>query len=254
MKNEVNYIKQVNIYKGRLPLWVNMLLKAIFITFLICCAFVAVFSFIYICTPVDGPSMQPTINAQCEYVGSKEISGNNTDSVYINRFATPTYGDIIVVNKPTERGEYVIKRLIAKGGDKVAIEPIGSDYKVLLIKGDSNIIEELQEDYLSDDISLQKCYDSFKLYRTGGVNKGELVEEHGDKFEVINYKGNDCYFLKIEEDEIFYLGDNRANSNDCSNYGAYKKSKCVGRVDIIAKESKNNFSYIFLYFWHKVFG
>lgn len=250
MKN-INYIKQVNIYKGRMPTWASMLLKAIFITFLICCAFVAVFSFIYICTPVNGASMQPTINAQCKYLGEKEISGNKPDSVYINRFATPTYGDIIVVNKQSHNGEYIIKRLIAKGGDKIAIEPIGSGYKILLIKKDTNIIEELQENYLAKDTSLKTIYSKFKAYREPNIEKDYLGNE--DKFETITYNGQDCHFLKIDEDEIFYLGDNRSNSTDCSEYGAYKKSKCVGRVDIIVKGSENNFSYIFLYFWHKIF-
>ncbi len=253
MKNKINYIKKVNIYKPSIPLWLLNLLKSIFITFIICCAFVAVFSFIYICTSVDGVSMYPTINALSYDKDGNRIEGAQLDSVYINRFASCDYGDIIIINNPPESlsNKYVIKRLIAKGGDKIAIAPVTNEiipesrtYKVFIIKKGSSKIEVLEETYLDKNISLYKAYKQFDAYRL----------ENEEKFIKLNTEFGYVNFLNIKEDELFYLGDNREDSKDCSKYGAVNISHYVGRVDIIVYGGKNNFSYIFLYFWNKIFG
>lgn len=250
MKNQkINYIKNVNIYKPEFPLWAMILFKAIFITFIVCCAVVAVFSFIYIYTPVEGPSMLPTINYQCFDENNYPVEGSSIDSVYINRFVKPTYGDIIVAKK---NGKYVIKRLIAMGGDKIAIAPITNEilpsektYVIFLIKKDSNKIEILNENYLADEMSLFKTFQKFEELKKNNTENFEKI-----KTEEFGYLD----FLNIKENEIFYLGDNREDSKDCSDYGPNSINNYVGRVDIIVKESKNNFSYIFLYFWKKIFG
>ena len=250
MKNQkINYIKNVNIYKPEFPLWAMILFKAIFITFIVCCAVVAVFSFIYIYTPVEGPSMLPTINNQCFDENNYPVEGSSVDSVYINRFVKPTYGDIIVAKK---NGKYVIKRLIAMGGDKIAIAPITNEilpsektYVIFLIKKDSNKIEILNENYLADEMSLFKTFQKFEELKKNNTENFEKI-----KTEEFGYLD----FLNIKENEIFYLGDNREDSKDCSDYGPNSINNYVGRVDIIVKESKNNFSYIFLYFWKKIFG
>ncbi len=253
MKQKINYIKKVNIYKEKFPLWAVILFKSLFITFIICCSFVAVFSFIYTCTPVSGQSMLPTLNSQKYTESGEEIEDAPQDSVYINRFAEADYGDIIVMVNPETslKNKYVIKRLIAKGGDKVGIAAVTNEsspayrtYKVFRIKKDSNIVEILDESYLSDDVNMYFPYVYFNEYRN----------ENPKKFEEIETSFGNVWFLKVNENELFYLGDNRALSNDCASYGAVSKDKYVGRVDIIAYESKDHFSYIFLYFWHKIFG
>lgn len=248
-QQKINYIKKVNIYKPEFPLWAMILFKAIFITFIVCCAIVAVFSFIYIYTPVEGPSMLPTINSQCFDENNQLIEGTTTDSVYINRFAKATYGDIIVSRKD---GKYVIKRLIAMGGDKIAIAPITNElipsertYKIFLIKAGKTDVEILQEPYLLDESSLYRTYEKFETYRSNNLNRFEKISVEG--YGTLN-------FLSLKEDEIFYLGDNRIDSKDCSDYGPNTINNYVGRVDIIVYESKDNFSQIFLYFWHKIFG
>lgn len=245
MKQKVNYIKNVNIYKNALPLWVTVLLKSIFITFLICCTFVAIFSFIYIKTTVEGPSMFPSLNASCDYQGGMLVEGER-DIVYINRFVDCNYGDIIVVKNPQDAIEekHVIKRLIAKGGDKVAVVESNDTFKIAVIKKDSEAIEILEEEYLID-ISINS-YSNLKY--TNLKNREEIKTK---SIETIYGKVD---FIEIPEGQIFYLGDNRANSLDCFDYGSVSHDKYVGRVDIIAKEGKQTFSYIFLYYWHKIFG
>ncbi|MEG1499925.1 MAG: S26 family signal peptidase, partial [Clostridia bacterium] len=61
--------------------------------------------------------------------------------------------------------------------------------------------------------------------------------EFGQLFSKIE---ND-FFITIPEDSIFYLGDNRAKSEDCSKYGPVKVEHIIGKVELIIKESKNIF-------------
>ena len=82
----------------------------------------------------------------------------------------------------------------------------------------------------------------------------EYRRDNEEKFQEIETSFGNVWFLSVAENELFYLGDNRHFSLDCSTYGAQSKENYVGRVDIIAYESKDHFSYIFLYFWHKIFG
>lgn len=245
-QKQVNYIKNVNIYKPELPLWLGVLLRTIFISFIICCAFVAVFCFIYIYTPVDGPSMLPTLNSQCYDENLKKIDSSLPDYVYINRFASSDYGDIIVAKNPSSN--YVVKRLIAKGGDRIAIVKIGSDdspvYKIVLNKKDKTTFEELEETYLPSNTSLEGTFTKFQNY----------LLENKNKTETLTTRFGATKFLKLKDDEIFYLGDNREKSTDCSEYGPIPSSNYIGRVDIVVHEGKNSFSTIFLYFWHKIFG
>jgi signal peptidase I len=48
------------------------------------------------------------------------------DSVYINRYTGYARGDIVVFNNPSSSAtsRHVVKRLIATGGDKIAIAAI----------------------------------------------------------------------------------------------------------------------------------
>ena len=250
-RKKINYIKKVNIYKPEFPLWAMILFKTIFITFIICCAVVAVFSFVYVCTPVDGPSMLPTLNAQQYDEEGNLIEGSSNDSVYINRFGAADYGDIIVAKSPVD-GKYVIKRLIAKEGDKVAVVAITNEifpanrtYKVMLIKSGQSEVEILDEPYLEEGTSLYQTYYNFTNYRS-------LNPERFTQIDVGNY--GQVYFLTLNDGEFFYLGDNREDSRDCAEYGPNTENNYVGRVDIIVHESENHFSQIFLYFWHLIFG
>lgn len=252
---QVNYIKKVNIYKNEMPLWLKTLLKALFITFIICCLFVAIFNFIYAYTLVDGKSMYPTLNGSVYDNYGVEIDENSADSVYINRFVGYERGNIVVFNNPSDSAtsKHVVKRLIATGGDKIAIAPItntGNDlnniYRIFLIKSGSTDIEILNESYLPSGISLYYTYADFKAYR--------LINSSG--FTAVNHSAyGTLHFLSLKNDEVFLLGDNRsANSSyDSADYGPVNSSKYFGRVDIIAYKSLNNFNYIFYYFWNKIF-
>lgn len=248
-KKDTKYIKRVNIYRKDIPLWLHSTLKALFIAFIICCAIIAIFNFVYIGRKVDGSSMLPTLNNYED----KSIS----DCVYINRFATSYDGDIIVVHNPTNNSnanKYVIKRLMATSGDKIAIirtdnggvSASDGTYKISRIKKDSSNAELVEETYLDENTSLYFSYLEFQSL----LNKPDLT---GCKVVTIN----GIKYLEIDEGYIFYMGDNRSSkeaSYDCLDYGPVEANKIVGRVNIIVYENKNHFSQIFSYFIHKIFG
>lgn len=228
-----------------MPLWLKTLLKAVFITFIICCAFVAVFSFIYSYTLVEGGSMYPTLNNFAYADDGTPLKNGAKDSVYINRFTGYKKEDLVVFYNPSpdSQNKYVVKRLIATGGDKIAITLQG----IYLIESGSDKIQQLEENYLPEGTSLHYTNIDFENYR----------KKNPTEFKVINDdKYGSLYFLTLQSDEVFLLGDNRRldKSNDSADYGVVDASKYIGRVDIIAYQSQNNFSHIFLYFWHKLFG
>lgn len=135
-------------------------------------AIVIVFNEVFITVTVDGPSMQPNY-----YTG---------DVLLVNKAKTPEYGDVVIV----DLGEkWLIKRVVAKGGDTVELKD-GYVYR----NG-----EKLIEDYVKE--------------------QGKTIRETlGDKFVLGN-------------DEIFYLGDNRAESRDARHYGACTTGEIVGVVE-----------------------
>lgn len=177
------------------------------------CLSIIIFNASHVYYHVYGPSMSPTLN---EGVMSSE---EKKDGVFVSRLKRVGRGDIVVVDKnkdSEEKEKFVIKRLIALGGDKIKIARVGEVYRVILIKnGEENEII-LDEPYVADLTGNEKTYASFVQML---ITTNNLIDDNG--------------FLKLEEDEIFYLGDNRAYSTDCSVYGPKKKDAIIGKVDYI---------------------
>jgi signal peptidase I len=198
--------------------------------------------------------MYPTLNSNIYNEYGLQVEGY-ADSVYINRFAGYKRGDIVVFKDPDPNrstGIYVVKRLIAMEGDKIAIgtnyeSEYENVYKIFLIENGSSSIKILEENYLPTATSLYETSKDFENYRLANPTKfsTEISPVYGT-----------LYFLTLSENEAFILGDNRSagSSNDSADYGAVSSTKYIGRVDIIAYQSQNNFSYIFLYYWRKIFG
>lgn len=201
-------------------------LKRAFNAFFLLCVLFAIalmsFSFIYMGVEVVGPSMQPTINAEWS-----ESEDYKQDIAYINRLDnTVTRGDIIVVE--TSQSVYVIKRLIALGGDRIKIEENAVTHEIEVY---------LNGDLLVEDYVVYKSGLSFTL-----ANFNLLKANHPEYFD-----GDE---LVVPDNYIFYLGDNRGQSLDCSTYGPVSIDEFVGRVDIIIPYGTN----FFVYFWQKFVG
>ena len=190
-----------------------------FVLFTMFCIVLTFFNVSHIYYKVYGPSMSPTLNE------GVTISLECKDAVLVSKIKSYTRGDIIVIDKleKDEQGneKYVIKRLIAEGGDKITIRKIEGYYRIIIVKYDSTGETIVSEPYIDDYSINENLYNKFN----------SMVLNMGDKY--------DGEYLTIAEDEVFYLGDNRANSLDCSVYGPTKRENVVGKVDYIVYGDQN---------------
>ena len=145
-------------------------------------AFIVTVNNWFIKVVVDGNSMYPTLK------DGQVITVSLVDDY--------DYGSIVVI-KDELQDEWIVKRVIAKGGDTVEIK----NGKVSLRKQGTKYSIELSEDYLGDSV---KTYPA-------------------------NNKESETYH--VPENEIFYLGDNRGNSEDSrGEFETCKESQIVGVV------------------------
>lgn len=224
-------------YNRALKIWKaipDLTLFVIFLCFMgLCFSFFATYSYY----TVQGPSMQPLLN---NYTSQELISGTS-DGVYVNTTVKPMVGDIVVVHRPNEQVKFVIKRLMAVGGDKIAIKEvvladgITKRYEVLRIPKGNTTPYVVVENYVREEnkvVGMKSVYENFQ----------ELMQTQPNKQVIDN-----TVFLVLQEDEIFYMGDNRGNSRDCSEYGPVKAENLVGRVDIIVEKEQNMLFHIIQY-------
>lgn len=139
---------------------------------------------------------------------SVEVSGASMqstlfdgDTLIVNKTVTADYGDVVIINKKGKTDYWVVKRVIGLGGDTVEIKNDGCVY----LNG-----EKLEEDYLDD-------------FQTTKLNLGEYGYEK----------------WVLQDNEIFYLGDNRLNSTDSRIAGPCKTSDVVGVVENWSISIKN---------------
>lgn len=213
-------------------------LKGVFIVFFILTIIVislyAWFYSNYYFLTVTGRSMQPTLNVDVQYQYDAQ------DCVIVEKNASLDYEDIIIIKNPfnINSDNTIIKRLLAKEGDKISIIKIDGLYHLLRIKKGYNEIEVLQEDYIRDYIEWSK--DAFVIDGSQGVTYEEKFYNNYFKttglfYEKENisqelYNGKLVYFYEIDENEIFYMGDNRANSSDGRYYGPVNTDIVLGKV------------------------
>ena len=192
--------------KKKVTFW-SVLLNIIISIFIAICLIVIFFNLTHNYHYVDGASMQPTLNYYSQ------------DAVFSSKIKSYKRGDIIIVEKEESdvNGNklYVVKRLIAIEGDKVCVRLVDGEYRIVLIKQGQTEEQILEEKYLLNYEDNENLYKNFYLMAKNhyGIEKDE--------------------FFTVPEDEIFYLGDNRKVSNDCSIYGTKNKNLVVGKVDYI---------------------
>jgi signal peptidase I len=131
---------------------------------------------VFLNVSVSGQSMEPTLH--------------NNDMLIANRIKQSKKGDIVIISG--EKSYWLVKRVIATGGDEIMFEENGYVY-----------------------INGEKYKDKF----------GQALHlHHNVQFEI-----GKTYLL--EEDEIFYLGDNRNASSDSRDLGTCRESQIVGVVE-----------------------
>lgn len=200
----------------------NVFIKAVMYVLLsfvlvICCA-VIFFNFSHSYYLVYGPSMTPTLN-----IGVTS-SSESKDGVFVSRIKGYTRGDIVVLNKnykvEGEKEKFVVKRVIAIGGDKIKIEEINGFNRVVLIADGKYSV--LKEEYLPN----------YEVNKNLKSNFDNMVKTFSLELDING-------FLTIPKDQIFLLGDNRLNSNDSSSYGTKHKDSVIGKVDYIVYNNEN---------------
>ena len=146
-------------------------------------------TFNFLVLPVDtiGVSMEPTIQDNT-LVLSTQLNKHNV-----------TKGDIIIV---PQDNKYLIKRVIAQGGETVNIK--GQDLYI-----NDKLIEE---DYIRDPM-------------------GHEPDAYDDRYVLTGYDLEHFdYEYQVPEDYVFVMGDNRNDSWDSRYYGAYPVDTIKAKV------------------------
>lgn len=222
---------------------------------------------------VNGLSMQPTLNANPVYINGKNVQ----DGVYIRITDKADYGDIIIIDKIEEANHTIIKRLLGKEGDRISIAKLNingkQEYRFLRVKASDSRVEVLYEDYIEGT-----CIDnSGNKYQIGYDTWSTIssVQDNSNKYEELFYKTflwdsenqvtitenvyeydftynnveyQNVKFYEIEEDHIFYMGDNRTGSSDARLTGTDTESKILGRVVTITHNSTSYRNSFFFWF------
>lgn len=196
----------------------NICVNVILVLLVVICIAEIVFDMRYTCIWVDGSSMLPTI------IGEDEDLGNKGEYVFADRKGSPDYGDIVVVRRTQKRGgqevtSFIIKRVVAFGGDTVKMEN-GVLYRK---KAGEEEFSLVPEDYISEEYNHPE-------------NPRNSFSEH-------------C----VGENMIYLLGDNRDLSNDSRFNGDFALGAVLGVVPGWSLRHKTGITSFFGFF-KKFFG
>lgn len=181
--------------------------------------------------PVQGRSMQPTINADPVVTSNGDVL---QDGVFVKRTHDLKVNDIIIIKLPNFKNT-IIKRVLALGGDKVSIAKHGEfhgEYRLSVIRKGSSTPEIIEEDY---------------IYSYMDWSRMDYITYQGMNYQTdfyYNYlKDGDCtevngqLFYTLKSDEVFYMGDNRANSSDARVLGPCTLNQVVGVVQFYVRDA-----------------
>lgn len=194
------------------------IITIIIIPFALFWSLIAGFNVLYTRAPVNGLSMYPTLNNQLS-------STNKHDVVYISNFAKYYKNDIVVMdlrNHP-DFGNFTIKRLIATAGDVVSITK-ESNYYALKVNNQL-IYTRALDDGENTYISFNNHYIEEHKYQTSRVVKLDTGE----------------YGVKVNQGEVFVLGDNWNISKDSAIVGPINEKTILGKVSFVIRAGQNEF-------------
>lgn len=139
----------------------------------------------------------------CTVVGESMMETlKNGETVLIwNLFYSPDYGDIVVVHDNETLNEPIVKRVIGLPGDTVRVEHTLFSMKTTITHADGTVTILENEEYVR--------------YIDAGGSFG-------------HYSADETYI--VNEGEIFVMGDNRLDSRDSRELGAYDSKQILGKV------------------------
>ncbi len=133
----------------------------------------------------------------------------------------PQRGDIVVFRYPKDDSIHYVKRMVAKGGDIIALQ----DKKLLLHPKEGN--EYVKNNYPEDRIIKvgEKLFvvNPYKL-KHPGIHNDPTVTREGNPSLLF-----DMLPIQIPEGEFFMMGDNRDHSSDSRFWGTVKYKHIVGK-------------------------
>ncbi len=268
MEKTIKYKYFKNEYEERVS---NKLFKRflialfIFYILLIVCFQTFFTNFTYV--TILGQSMQPTLNKNPVFVDFQDYETKQfiSDGVYVKYTHDVDYNDIVIIDN---RGikDTIIKRTLGLAGDyvsiaKVANEMGGSEYRFMRRKKNSATVEILYENYIRD-------YEEWSLDPEFEAENGVVYDREFYKtfmvynqYEYQTFKvsldggktQSDVIFFKVPENQIYYMGDNRAHSTDSRDDGTISTEKIVGKVvEIVPRGTK--FKGNGTWWWNRVVG
>lgn len=148
---------------------------------------------------------------------------------WVAEWGEPEVGDIVVFRSKHDDSYFMIKRLMAKGGDRIRVEESGvvyiNDQKINRKKIDLSSPEIIQKyTNLSNSLRLQQP-----------VSEVDVFEEsyNGKKYLTMYTKWNNpprSFEFKVPQGEYFFMGDNRDKSSDSRDWGGLKRRNLIGRA------------------------
>ncbi len=198
--------------KSKINIVLNVLIVIMVIALIIEISFGINYSGYY----VVHSSMNPTL------IGADDFDVSGGDYVYVNKKATPTYGDIVVVSKNNETT--IIKRVIALGGDKVKLV----NGELWIKYGGAEDFERVTESYVAEENNTSSVKKN--TYPSDNTAEGHLVAEG-------------CMFL---------LGDNRNVSVDSRDSGDFPLTSLNGVVTKWSVKNKKFLTAVHDYFKFKL--
>lgn len=227
-----------------------------FILFSIYIGFYIYFTNTYELSEVYGLSMQNTLNPN---ISSQDECH---DLVYVNITEDIERFDVIVIKDSDSSGKPIklIKRVIGMPGDLITIKKDTSDdgdgcYHVYYADADTEEIYKINESYIKNYFEWTSLKSQFSL--GGVVYEDEFYSNFIASGNYVTKIIAGTAFFEVPDDQIFYLGDNRARSSDSRARGTGKIKDIEGVAEIIlpdaAKDNANVFAIkskaIFSFVW-----